>query len=216
MGVLCGVQDFGFFVRGLLANDPVFCAILGWLWLPCSASVFGTLRNNYAHPLGSDPEVDCRPLVAHIPGSLHSLWSELLLFLSAVDSSRSTAAAGPRSSEESDDSGSGVGAMALAAPRHHSAPRGQKKASTRERESEVKYDAKVRNTPSSQPASFDLFDWEDVGGMRPQPLAGVPRHASRDLKHHVPMLQVLVVLVPQMVDAVCSSGSCSSSTWSSR
>ena len=78
-------------------------------------------------------------------------------------------------------------------------------------------------SPSSPPASFDLFDCEDVGGMRPQPvidaagpLAGVPRHASRDLEHHLPMVQVLVVLVPQMVDAVCSSGSCSSSPWSSR
>ena len=87
----------------------------------------------------------------------------------------------------------------------------------------MKYVVKVRKTLPSQPASFDLFDCEDVGGMRPQPLvdaagplAGVSRHASRDLEHHVPMVQqVLVVLVPQMVDMrLYSSGSCSSSPWS--
>ena len=87
----------------------------------------------------------------------------------------------------------------------------------------MKYVVKVRKTLPSQPASFDLFNnCEDVGGMWPQPLvdaagplAGVPRHASRDLEHHVPSVQVLVVLVPQMQNVVCSSGSCSSSTWSS-
>ena len=87
----------------------------------------------------------------------------------------------------------------------------------------MKYVVKVRKTLPSQHATYDLFDCEDVGGMRPQPLvdaagplAGVPRHASRDLEHHMPTVQVLVVLVPQMQDAACSSGSCSSSTWSSR
>ena len=71
----------------------------------------------------------------------------------------------------------------------------------------MKYVVKVRKTLPFQPASFDLFDCEDVGGMRLQPLVdaagplvGFPRHASRDLEHHLPMVQVLVVLVPQMVD----------------
>ena len=34
----------------------------------------------------------------------------------------------------------------------------------------MKYVVKVRKTLPSQPASFDLFDCEDVGGMWPQPL----------------------------------------------
>ena len=65
---------------------------------------------------------------------------------------------------------------------------------------QVKCVVKVWKTLPSQLASFDLFDCEDVGGMRPQslvdavgPLAGVPRHALRDLEHHVPAVQVLVI-----------------------
>ena len=49
---------------------------------------------------------------------------------------------------------------------------------------QVKYVVKVQKTLPFQPASFDLFDCEDVGGMRPQPLVDVagPLAGFRDTR----------------------------------
>ena len=95
-------------------------------------------------------------------------------------------------------------AMALAEKLHHSAQRPEM-ARTGGEESEVKYTAKFRTTPPPQPELFSLE--EEPGGGLPAPLSEVAgrqekvvRHVMKDLGSVCPVVQILDLPVPHMMD----------------
>ena len=96
-------------------------------------------------------------------------------------------------------------AMALAEKLHHIAQRPEM-ARAGEEESEMKYTAKFWTTPPPQPELFQLFEEEPGGGL-PAPLSEVAgrqdkvvRHVMEDLGSVCPVVQILDLPVPHMVD----------------
>ena len=96
--------------------------------------------------------------------------------------------------------------MALAEFSHHSS-RGQRMARAGVWGHEQNYMAKIRKPPTPQPELFSLE--EEPGGGLPAPLSEVAgrqekveRHVVEDLGELVPLVQILDLPVPQMVDNV--------------
>ena len=87
-------------------------------------------------------------------------------------------------------------AMALAEVTHHTAPRGQKTARARGKESDELYDAKGLTTPPpTRPAPL-VEVW---------PQGRVQRHVVEDLGELAPLVQILDLPVPQTVDNVADA-----------
>ena len=98
-------------------------------------------------------------------------------------------------------------AMLLATFQHHSAPRGQKTARSGVWGHEQNYTAKVRKLPTPQPELFSLE--EEPGGGLPAPLSEVAgrqgkveRHIVEGLGELAPLVQILDLPVPRLVDNV--------------
>ena len=103
-------------------------------------------------------------------------------------------------------------AAALATSQHHSAPRGQKKARAGEGDFELNFAAKIRRHPPPQVAGTQHFamDVDDVPaamGSRPDrllnvsgPQERVQRRTMEQIVDCVPVVPLLDVPVPQMVD----------------
>ena len=98
-------------------------------------------------------------------------------------------------------------AAALATFPHHSALRRQK-ARAGEGDFELNFTDEIRKTLPPQPELFSLYE-EEPGGPRPPclgeppvPQARVQKHTMEQLADDVPMVQILDIPVPQMVEQV--------------
>ena len=96
-------------------------------------------------------------------------------------------------------------AMLLADMNHPAAPRGQTKARSGEGRKRDALHGRVPGDPPPHPELFKLFD-EEPGGewpeafAQPRPPERVQRHTVEQLADFAPVVQILDVPVPQMVD----------------